>query len=114
MLARQDMGRIFYVYPFNNLVEQNKAVLEELFQGQNIFEKAAVVNSITPIKRDQKFAGNEEEYEQDWGECNWSKSLLDRQFLNYPIILTTHVNLFQTMFSTEREAVFDFISLQEA
>ncbi len=110
-LARQDMGRIFYVYPFNNLVEQNKAVLEELFQGQNIFEKAAVVNSITPIKRDQKFAGNEEEYEQDWGECNWSKSLLDRQFLNYPIILTTHVNLFQTMFSTEREAVFGFHQL---
>lgn len=36
---------------------------------------------------------------------------MDRQFLNYPIILTTHVNLFQTMFGTEREAVFGFHQL---
>ena len=110
-LAENGMGKIFYVYPFNNLVEQNKSSLEELFQGQNIFEKAAVVNSITPIQRDEKNAGNQEEFEQNWCECNWSKSLLDRQFLNYPIILTTHVNLFQTMFGTEREAVFGFHQL---
>lgn len=110
-LAEKGMGKIFYVYPFNNLVEQNKASLEEMFRGQNIFEKAAVVNSITPIKRDQKIAVDQEEFEQNWCECNWSKSLLDRQFLNYPIILTTHVNLFQTMFGTEREAVFGFHQL---
>lgn len=110
-LAEKGMGKIFYVYPFNNLVEQNKASLEEMFQGQNIFEKAAVVNSVTPIRRDEKTALNQEEFEHNWSECNWSKSLLDRQFLNYPIILTTHVSLFQTMFGTEREAVFGFHQL---
>lgn len=110
-LAGKDMGKIVYVYPFNNLVEQNKASLEELFQGQNIMEKAAVVNSVTPIRQDKSAGKNPEEFEQNWSECNWSKSLLDRQFLNYPIILTTHVSLFQTMFGTEREAVFGFHQL---
>lgn len=110
-LAQKGMGKIMYVYPFNNLVEQNKVSLEELFQGSNIFEKAAVVNSVTPIKRDVKTDKENGEFEENWAECNWSKSLLDRQFLNYPIILTTHVSLFQTMFGTQREALFGFHQL---
>ncbi len=110
-LAQKGMGKIMYVYPFNNLVEQNKVSLEELFQGSNIFEKAAVVNSVTPIKRDVKTDKENGEFEENWAECNWSKSLLDRQFLNYPMILTTHVSLFQTMFGTQREALFGFHQL---
>ena len=110
-LAEKGMGKIFYVYPFNNLVEQNKASMEEMFCGQKILEKTAVVNSITPIKRDACTSRNKEEFEDNWGECDWSKSLLDRQFLNYPIILTTHVSLFQTMFDTHREALFGFHQL---
>ncbi len=110
-LAENDMSKIIYVYPFNNLVEQNKASLEELFAGENLLNRVAIVNSVTPIKRDEKMAENPEEFEENWTECNWSKSLLDRQFLNYPILLTTHVSLFQTMFGTEREAVFGFHQL---
>lgn len=110
-LAEKGMGKIVYVYPFNNLVEQNRVSLEEMFPEENILEKAAVVNSITPIKRDEIAVRNSDEFESNWSECNWSKSLLDRQFLNYPIILTTHVSLFQTMFGTEREAVFGFHQL---
>lgn len=110
-LAERGMGKIIYVYPFNNLVEQNKASLEEMFAGEDIFKKVAIVNSITPIKRDKNSAENREEFEKNWTECNWSKSLLDRQFLNYPILLTTHVSLFQTMFGTEREATFGFHQL---
>lgn len=110
-LAAHGMSKIIYVYPFNNLVEQNKASLEEMFQGCSILEKAAIVNSVTPIKRDAKTAETPEEFEENWQECNWSKSLLDRQFLNYPILLTTHVSLFQTMFGTERESAFGFHQL---
>lgn len=110
-LAEKGMGKIVYVYPFNNLVEQNRVSLEEMFPEENILEKAAVVNSITPIKRDEKAVRNSDEFESNWSECNWNKSLLDRQFLNYPIILTTHVSLFQTMFGTQREAVFGFHQL---
>ena len=110
-LAERGMGKIIYVYPFNNLVEQNKASLEEMFEGEDILKRVAIVNSITPIKRDEKLAENHQEFEENWSECNWSKSLLDRQFLNYPILLTTHASLFQTMFGTEREAIFGFHQL---
>lgn len=107
LMTKQGMGKIIYVYPFNNLVEQNKASIEEIFKGYNVLKDVAVVNSITPIKCEvdvKKECGEEiPEY--------YTKALLDRQFLNYPIILTTHVNLFQTMFGTEREAVFGFHQL---
>ena len=107
LMARQGMGKIIYVYPFNNLVEQNKASIEEIFEGYDVLKDVAVVNSITPIKSelDLKSKCGEEIPEY------YTRALLDRQFLNYPVILTTHVNLFQTMFGTEREAIFGFHQL---
>lgn len=107
LLSKQGMGKIIYVYPFNNLVEQNKASIEEIFKDYDVLKDIAVVNSITPIKSemDMKKECGEEVPEY------YMRALLDRQFLNYPVILTTHVNLFQTMFGTEREAVFGFHQL---
>lgn len=107
LMSRQGMGKIVYVYPFNNLVEQNKASIEEIFKGYDVLKDVAVINSITPIKceSDMKSKCGEEIPEY------YTQALLDRQFLNYPVILTTHVNLFQTMFGTEREAAFGFHQL---
>lgn len=107
LMANQGMGKIVYVYPFNNLVEQNKASIEELFKGYDVLKDVAVVNSITPIKCE---SNRKKECGEEIPEY-YTKALLDRQFLNYPVILTTHVNLFQTMFGTEREAVFGFHQL---
>lgn len=49
----------------------------------------AVINSITPII-------TKEEKQMSEGDKNidYNMSYLDRQFLHYPVILTTHVNLF--------------------
>lgn len=107
LMSGQGMGKIVYVYPFNNLVEQNKASIEEIFKGYDVLKDVAVINSITPIKceSDMKSKCGEEIPEY------YTQALLDRQFLNYPVILTTHVNLFQTMFGTEREAAFGFHQL---
>ena len=110
MLTGHGMGKIFYVYPFNNLVEQNEAFLRDLFEGYDVFEKAAVVNSITPIKRVLSLDGSDDS-EYGWCECDWCRSLLDRQFLNYPVVLTTHVSLFDTMFGSDRESIFGFHQL---
>lgn len=107
LMARQGMGKIIYVYPFNNLVEQNKVSIEEIFKGYDVLKDVAVVNSITPIKCE---LDAKKEYEEEMPEY-YKQALLDRQFLNYSVILTTHVNLFQTMFGTEREAVFGFHQL---
>lgn len=101
------LKKIFYVYPFNTLVEQNLNTLNEIF-GENVFNKIAVINSISPIKMDEdskKDLNNEDNYEY------YSKALLNRQFLNYPLILTTHVSLFNTMFNSSKESAFGFHQL---
>lgn len=97
-LLEQDRSKnkIFYVYPFNTLVEQNICVLEKVFdKADNILSKIAVINSIEPIKTE--------------GELNldyYKKALLNREFLNYPIVLTTHVSIFKYLFGTSKENIF--------
>lgn len=109
-LLDKNINKIFYVYPFNTLVEQNYDTLEKIYGQTDIFKSIAVINSITPIPLNgtRKFWEN---LDKEENEKFYQKALLDRQFLNYPFILTTHVNLFQIMFGCEREAAISFYQL---
>jgi CRISPR-associated endonuclease/helicase Cas3 len=109
-LLDKNINKIFYVYPFNTLVEQNYDTLEKIYGQTDIFKSIAVINSITPIPLNgtRKFWEN---LDKEENEKFYQKELLDRQFLNYPFILTTHVNLFQIMFGCEREAAISFYQL---
>ncbi len=107
MKQNPGIGKIFYVYPFNTLIEQNLESMEKIFGGSKVMEDIAVVNSMKPIPMDRaKRKTDELQYYQE--------ALLNRQFLNYPMILTTHVSLFDTMFGRRKESTFDFISWQTA
>lgn len=102
----KELRKLYYIYPFNTLVEQNMENLKKVFSdNEDILEQITVVNSLTPIKVTQKAKEREEETEQT---CYYQKALLDRQFLNYPMILSTHVSLFDTMFGDTRESAFGF------
>ncbi|MBC2398820.1 CRISPR-associated helicase Cas3' [Clostridium tetanomorphum] len=95
-------NKIFYVYPFNTLVEQNINTLEKVFEKEdNILNKIAVINSIEPIKVDKEISKNE-----DMNLEYYKKALLNREFLNYPMILTTHVTIFKYLFGTAKEELF--------
>lgn len=109
-LLDKNINKIFYVYPFNTLVEQNYDTLEKIYGQTDIFKSIAVINSITPIPLNgtRKFWEN---LDIEENEKFYQNALLDRQFLNYPFILTTHVNLFQIMFGCEREAAISFYQL---
>lgn len=109
-LLDKNINKIFYVYPFNTLVEQNYDTLEKIYGQTDIFKSIAVINSITPLPLNgtRKFWEN---LDIEENEKFYQKALLDRQFLNYPFILTTHVNLFQIMFGCEREAAISFYQL---
>ena len=65
-----------------------------------------VVNSITPIKPQKENDNYDEE------QCQ--KALLDRQFFNYPIELSTHVTLFRILFGAGREDAFSFHQLMNS
>lgn len=84
----EKINKIFYIYPFNTLVEQNMESMEKVFgQDKEIMSQIAIVNSLVPLKKNNKAEEDKE----------WNKILLDRQFLNYPIVLSTHVMLFQVI-----------------
>jgi len=108
---RQRLSKIYYVYPFNTLVEQNVDTLEEIFGDyQDVFSKIAIINSITPIKREKKGLAEAKDSSDENMEL-YTKDLLNRQFLNYPFILTTNISLFRTMFSEKQSDVFSFHQL---
>lgn len=98
----KDKKKLFYIYPFNTLVEQNRQTLQELFPKKELQDKIAVVNSLTPIKEIKNDDEDSEKYYQ--------KALLDRQFLNYNFILSTHVSFFNLLFGHKKEDVFGFFS----
>lgn len=106
------LKKIYYIYPFNTLVEQNLENLKKIFGDHSeIFGQIAVVNSLVPIKMDKMEKMREEKQEDT---LYYQKALLDRQFLNYPMILSTHVSLFDTMFGDTKESAFGFHQLMNS
>ncbi len=103
------LKKIYYVSPFNTLVEQNQANLNKIFgDKKEVLNKIAVINSVTAIKMEQL----KEDTVLDEEEFNkYDKALLNRQFLNYPFILITHVGIFNTMFNNDKKSIFSFHQL---
>ena len=110
-----EMKKLWYIYPFNTLVEQNMMAMEKIFgSDQKILEQISVVNSITPMggnnhKEKSRYNQKDEEKEEELNE--YIKALMDRQFFHYPITLSTHVTLFDILFGGGREAGFGFYQM---
>lgn len=93
----KQLNNIFYIFPFNTLVEQTAKILTGYFD-----DAVQTVNSITPAI-DVKKTGKEDIcYEGVW---------LDHVFNNYPIVVTSHINLFNSFFGTGREQCFPLLKL---
>ncbi len=107
-----NINKIFYVFPFNTLVEQTKNSLLKSFQGTSVGEEIGVINSVTPIYEENEKDGTiKNEKGQPIKNINYTSILMGRQFLHYPIVVTTHVELFNWLFGTGREAHFPLCQL---
>lgn len=96
LLTKNDeINKLFYIFPFNTLVEQTKSVFDEIF-GDSF--KIEVINSITPISTDEESQEDE--------ETKYTKSYINRLFFHSPAIITTHVALFNILFGTSKEDNF--------
>jgi len=105
-LLDEDIRKIYYIYPYNTLIEQNVDVLGRSFsKATHTMQRMAVINALSPI---MCAAMNKDD--EDNSEF-FQRAVLDRQFQNYPMILSTHVSLFRTMFGTQREELFSFLQL---
>lgn len=96
------LNKIYYTFPFNNLVEQTKNSLLDTFNAnENITNNIAVVNSITGYK----------ETLDDTGEIDFNKTYMAHQFLHYPITISTHVSLFNILFGIGKNNLFPLVHL---
>ena len=102
-LLSENRRKIFYVYPFNTLVEQNMNTLKNIFgNNEEVIKNVAVINSVTALTNKDSRDIPIEEY---------SDILMDRQFLNYPFIVTTHVGIFNSLVGNTKEDCMPFYQL---
>ena len=105
-LLDKDRRKIFYVYPFNTLVEQNMNTLKNIFgNNEEVIKNITVVNSVTALTNKDSRDIPIEEY---------SDILMDRQFLNYPFIVTTHVGIFNTLIGNTKVDCMSFYQLTDS
>ena len=110
----KSLNKIFYIFPFNTLVEQTYTTfVDDIFKSiEDIKKDIAVINSITPINTVDKEEDNKsvnDFYSKQ--EIDYDKSLINRQFIHYPIVLTTHIGFFNYLFGTSREEIFPLVHL---
>lgn len=84
----ESIKNIFYIFPFNTLIEQTKEAFEKIFTYEQDF---ICINSNIAITQKQD------------EDTDYEKLYLDYSFMHYPIILTSHVNLFLALFGTKKE-----------
>lgn len=101
-----NLNKVLYVFPFNTLIEQTKERIQE------ITNEYAIINSIAPILSEKELAELEK---NEQGYCRaqavLGEVLLQRQTIQSPITLTSHVNLFQYFFDHSRESNLGFVHL---
>lgn len=119
-----NLNKVIYVFPFNTLVEQTKDSFDKIFTP-DLQEKypMAIINSITPIVRIQEENNGLEDTgynhadvdsklkKRSYSVIDYKEEVLYRQMIQYPITFTSHVNLFNYLFSIGREANLPFVHL---
>jgi len=101
-LKEDNINKIFYVFPFNTLVEQTKDVFDKIFNSDKIKGDVLdieVINSITPIKE-------KDDITQENEESKYQKSYINRLFFHHELIITTHISFFNILFGTSKEDNF--------
>ncbi|WP_161524772.1 CRISPR-associated helicase Cas3' [Alteribacter lacisalsi] len=100
--------RIQYVFPFNTLMDQTQESLEEHLPQQRTHLKLQVLNSTTSTfdKNDVK--------ERKLNYSDYKKGLFDKQMIRFPFSITSHVNFFNMIFGTSRDAHLKLPHLKDA
>lgn len=94
LLENEDINKAYYVFPFNNLSEQTYNTISNIFPNYNDF--ICEVNSITNIKEKTN---------------NFQTDYLNKLFLNYPLSILSHVELFNILFGCGKSSNFNFYNL---
>ena len=94
--SKKIIKRVFYVFPFINLIEQNHDVIKETF-GLN--EELSPIYSTSPWSIQS---------ENDQEQLQYA---LDNEFLNHPFIVMSNVNFFNTFIKSGKAANYRLVNL---
>lgn len=97
--STKDLTSINYIFPFNTLIDQTKDTFKNYFKE---YEDFTVINSCTPIVDEKSEI------------LNYEMAYLKSEFRQYDIKLTSHVNLFDTLFGTSKEGKYNFYDLSNS
>ena len=86
--SKRELKSIHYIFPFNTIIEQTANTFDNYFKK---YEDYIVINSITSMVKDIS------------ENLDYDKAYIKNIFNQYPIILTSHINLFNTLFGTGKE-----------
>ena len=84
----ENIDSIHYIFPFNNIIEQTDNTFQKYFDK---YQDYVVINSISSMVKD---INENLDY-----EAVYTKNI----FNQYPIIITSHINLFNTLFGIGKE-----------
>lgn len=91
-----EITSINYIFPFNTLIDQTKNTLAQYFIE---YEDFIVINSCTAIVDEKNEILNDE------------LAYIKSEFRQYDIKLTSHVNLFDTLFGTSKSGKYNLYDL---
>ncbi len=86
-----NINKIFYVFPFTTLITQTYGVLEKTLG----LEESEI------IELHSKAGFKENESEDEYGKNN--KCYLDGLFVNYPVVVTSHIKFFDILTTSHKE-----------
>ncbi|MBX2976926.1 MAG: CRISPR-associated helicase Cas3' [Ignavibacteriaceae bacterium] len=92
---REDILKIFYVFPFTTIITQTFKTLKESLKLNYL--EISEIHSKASFKENTSIANeNDATYDTDW------KNYIDNLFVNYPIVLLSHVKFFDLLISNEK------------
>lgn len=92
----EDIKSIQYIFPFNSIIEQTSATFDKYFEQ---YKEFIVINSVSSIVKDN----NE--------KLDYEKVYMQNTFRQFPIVITSHVNLFNTLFGSGKEQNYSLYHL---
>lgn len=97
--GNRDIKSIQYIFPFNTIIEQTSSTFDNYFEK---YKDYMVINSISAMVKDI----NE--------NLDYEKAYIKNAFRQYPIVMTSHVNFFDTLFGTGKEANYSLYHLVDS
>jgi len=95
----RELKSIQYIFPFNTIIEQTTETFDKYFEK---YKDYIVINSVSSMVKDEIET------------LNYEQAYIKNAFRQYPIIITSHVNLFNTLFGTGKEINYSLYHLVDS